>query len=214
MKGISRSTGHCILIIFALLSGCHQTAPNKDVLREAWRLCESLEYSEAMPLVRHYLLRYPRDPVAHYLLGKCYLNYPEPELTLAKGQYDMARHLFDADGDLSVLEGVMSASEFQATLHCDTALALMRAVVEADKAGMSQRAARSVLKTALDHARKGLYHNSGSSFLQELVVSLELMVRELDEQYTPPEALPPDDGFLVSLAPVQALPPTRSNICI
>jgi len=198
----------CVAVALLALPGCG-TAPNKELLWDAWQRCEALEYATAMPLVRVYLLRHPRDPVAHYLLGKCYFNYPEPELTLAKGQFDMARFLFDADGNLSALEGVMSASEFQATLHCDTALALMRAVVEADKAGMPQHAALPVLKTAMDHARKGLYHNPDSSFLRELVFSLEIMVRELDKPHAPPEALPPDDHLLVSVAPTRPLPATR-----
>ncbi len=187
----------CVAVALLALPGCG-TAPDKELLWDAWQRCEALEYATAMPLVRVYLLRHPRDPVAHYLLGKCYFNYPEPELTLAKGQFDMARFLFDADGNLSVLEGVMSASEFQATLHCDTALALMRAVVEADKAGMPQHAALPVLRTALDHAKKGMYHNPESVFLRDLVFSLEVMMRQLDEPELSPVPPRSEDGLLVS----------------
>ena len=187
----------CVVVALLALPGCG-TAPDKELLWDAWQRCEALEYATAMPLVRGYLLRHPRDPVAHYLLGKCYFNYPEPELTLAKGQFDMARFLFDADGNLSVLEGVMSASEFQATLHCDTALALMRAVVEADKAGMPQHAALPVLRTALDHAKKGMYHNPESVFLRDLVFSLEVMMRQLDEPELSPVPPRSEDGLLVS----------------
>lgn len=191
------------LVILMLLPGC-RAAPDKNTLIDAWQLCENLEYAAAMPLVRAFLLQNPRDPVAHYLLGKCYQNSEESQLTLAKGEFDMALNLFDAEGDLSILEGIMTAAEFQATLHCDTALVLLRSVLEAEKAGLPQYASLPALRSALDHAQKGLYFNPKSEFLQELVLSLEFMVRRVEEDRVPsplppPPPLPPRDTLLQTI---------------
>ena len=76
------------------ISGCKKKPTDKELV-EAWTLCENLEYEKAFPLVREYLLQYPDNPVAHYLLGKCYQQREQPALTLAKGELDMARFLFE-----------------------------------------------------------------------------------------------------------------------
>ena len=164
------------------------------MLVEAWKYCEALEYKTAFPLVRAYLLSHPRNAVAHYLLGKCYQQQGKPALTLAKGQFDMARFLFDADGDMSILAELMRPSEFQATLHCDTALVLLRTVIEAEDAGMPQNASIPVLRVARDHARKAAYFSPDSFFISDLAQTLDAMLEMVappEEPEERPQTLPP-----------------------
>jgi hypothetical protein len=187
----------CAVVLSLPLIGCRL---NYDALLiQAWDQCESLKYEEAEPLVRSCLRHRPRNAVAHYLLGKCYASLETPELTLAKGQFDMARYLFDNHGDLAGLTDRMTPSEFQATLHCDTALILMRTVVAADQDGMPLKASLPVLRTALDHARKGLYFNPDSEFLQALTYSLDRMIGEAEPDTPESPAEPPaKERFLIT----------------
>ncbi len=176
------------LCMAVAVSGCTR-APDDMMLKEAFLLCEDLQYEAALPLIRAYLTQNPRSTVGHYLLGKYYQHRDEPALTLAKGQFDMARHLFDVDGDLSILEEVMTAREYQATLHCDSALVLLRTTIEAEEAGVPQQAALPILRAARDHARKARYFNPQSAFIVDLANTLETMVDAISEP-TPPEDEP------------------------
>lgn len=164
--------------------------PDTTPLLSAWEYCEAGEYPAAFPLLREHLLRHPRDAAAHYLLGKCFSNRTPPELTRAKGEFDTARHLFDTYGSLSVLETEMDAAAFQGALHYETALVLLRTVMEAQKAGISERASLGVLKTAAEHARKGLYFSPESPEIGDLLLHLENYVARIEggdwNQLTPP----------------------------
>lgn len=176
----------CVVLAAA---GCDRRSDDA-MLVDAFMLCEALEYEAALPLIREYLMRNPRNAVGHYLLGKYYQHRDEPALTLAKGQLDMARNLFDTYGDLSILADVMTPSEFQATLHCDTALVLLRTAVEATEQNIPREATMPVLRKARDHARKARYFNPDSSFIADLAETLEEMVSDAD-RLPPDEEVPP-----------------------
>jgi len=187
------------------MSGCNKKPTDKELV-EAWTLCENLEYEKAFPLVREYLLQYPDNPVAHYLLGKCYQQREQPALTLAKGELDTARFLFERDGDLSVLDKAMTAEEFQATLHCDTVLVLLRTVIEAEEDGLPPEDGIPILHIALEHAQKAAEFNPKSPFILDLAHTLESMLdaaehapknkpQEIPQTPTPkPKPSPPPPG--------------------
>lgn len=139
--------------------------------------------------MREYLLQYPDNSVAHYLLGKCYQQREDAALTLAKGELDMALFLFDRDGDLSVLSEAMTASEYRATLHCDIVLVLLRTIIEAEEQGMSPDAGIPVLRVALEHARKAAYFNPDSVFILDLTQTLETMIAAAEN---PPRSIVPE----------------------
>ncbi len=197
-----RMVGYTVLLCVALAaSGCNRQS-NEAMLVDAFMLCEALEYEAALPLIRESLMRNPRNAVGHYLLGKYYQHREEPALTLAKGQFDTARNLYDTYGDLSILADVMTPAEFQATLHCDTALVLLRTVVEATEQGMPRDATMPVLRTARDHGRKARYFNPDSSFISDLAETLEEMVSDAEtlaprEEEPPPPPLPPPGRFQI-----------------
>lgn len=161
--------------MFFMIFGCTKK-PDNNTLLKSWKLCEALEYQEAFPKIRDYLLYHPRSSVAHYLLGKCYQQQSNPALTLAKGELDMARNLFDTDGDLSILADTMTASQFQSTLHCDTVLVLLRTIIDAEEEGVPENMSTSLLKIAIEHARKAAYFNPKSVFISELTNTLEEMM--------------------------------------
>lgn len=175
-----------VLVIAAgIAQGCHPRWDGHASIRRAWDLSEALQYDAAFPIVREHLLRYPHSAVGHYLLGKYYMAREEPELTLAKGEFDTARAFFEARENLEGLEEIMTPDQFRATLHCDTALVLLRTVYEADRQGIPMNRAAPILQTALDHARQGLAYNPQSSFLQELTATLTRLLAELGEMPQP-----------------------------
>lgn len=176
----------CLILCLLATAACHRSRDPEEGLLIAWKLCEALHYDDAYPLVLAHLQKDPGNAVAHYLLGRCFFSQDPPQLTRAKGEYDQARQILEDSGEMSILEGKMTANEFKATLHCDTALTLLQTVVEAEKAGMPPRAAVGVLKTAHHHVEEGLYYNPGSSFLQDLSHTLQQML----ELMAPPEATP------------------------
>ena len=176
---IARASSIILLCALFSISGCTKK-PDDRTLLEAWKLCEALEYEDAYPMVRDYLLHHPRNPVAHYLLGKCYQQQENPALTLAKGELDMARSLFEADGDLSVLANAMTAAEFQSTLHCDTVLVLLRTIIDAEEEGMPPSAGAPLLRIALEHAQKAAYFNPESVFILDLTNTLERMLEAVE----------------------------------
>ncbi len=191
-----RWCGYCIVVCVAvLISSCTENTSDA-ILLEAYKRCEALEYDSALPLIRQGLMRRPRDPVGHYLLGKYYQHRENPALTLAKGQFDMARYLFDADGDISILAGIMTPSEFQATLHCDTALVLLRTVIQAQEDGLPTAVSIPVLRVASEHARKARYFNADSPFILDLANTLEQMLEDVTGQTQRDErpTLPPSSG--------------------
>jgi len=197
MNGSVRFFAAMLALFSCMLAACHHNPDPDTVLLNAWRLCEKLSYTEAYPLVLESLQAAPGNAVAHYLLGRCFFTQSPPQLTRAKGEYDLALQLLDKNGDLSVLAGKMSEEEFRATLHCDTALALLQTVVEAEKAGMPPRTAVGVMKTALFHVNEGLRFNPASSFLQELSQTLRHLVDVMNESGTFQEAEPEAPHYFI-----------------
>lgn len=175
-----------LLIMAGCMQGCLSHSPDHAPLERAWDLCEALQYDAAFPMVREYLLRHPESAMGHYLLGKCYMARQQSELTLAKGEFDTARALFDQREDLEGLDARMTPDQFRAALHCDTALALLRTVYEAERQGIPMNRARPILRNALDHARQGLAYHPESSFLEELTAALSKLLAELGDKSPPP----------------------------
>ena len=187
------------------MSACQGTIDDSDLVI-AYTLCEKLEYEKAFPIVREYLLRYPDNSVAHYLLGKCYQQREDAALTLAKGELDMALFLFDRDGDLSVLSEAMTASEYRATLHCDIVLVLLRTIIEAEEQGMPPNAGIPILRIALEHARKAAYFNPDSVFILDLTQTLETMIAAAEN---PPKSIVPESPRRTVPKPNPLPPPGR-----
>ncbi len=190
-----------LLCTVAEITGC-KGKPSDEKLVEAWTLCENLKYEQAFPIIREYLLHYPDNSVAHYLLGKCYQKREHPALTLAKGELDMARFLFERDRNLSVLGEAMTAEQFQATLHCDTVLILLSTIIEAEEQGMPPEEGTPILRIALEHARKAVELNPESPFIIDLAHTLETMLESAEkakkyktpEVFETPEPKPPSPG--------------------
>ena len=193
MHPIANMAKQCHIVLLCALilaSGCGKKSDDSTLL-EAWKLCEALEYTKASPMVRDYLLRHPRNSVAHYLLGKCYQQQEKPALTLAKGELDMARSLFEADGDLSVLANAMTPAEYQSTLHCDTVLVLLRTIIDAEEEGMPPRAGIPLLRIALEHAQKAAFFNPKSVFILDLTHTLETMLDAASSTPAPEKPVKP-----------------------
>ena len=170
-----RQTG-LILAVSALLAavpgGCRRE-PGTEVLRQAWKLVGTRQIDEAVPQAKEYLSWHPEDAAAHYVLGQCYLHRSEVNTTLAKGEFETALHYFEKNGDLGIFAPEMTAALFQSALHRDIALALMRAVYEADNRGLAKSALYSVLEQALRQVREGLRLDPSSGFLLDMEHSLE-----------------------------------------
>lgn len=185
-KAVARKVAACVILCSAaFLPGCHPDAGDDEMLSQAWGHSEAKEFAAAFPLVRDYIARHPRNPAAHYLLGKCFVNRTPPELTRAKGEFDTARFLCES-GDFSGVPGIDVPQEaFLAANHYETALTLLLTAIEANKAGITLRASLGILRTALDHTNRGLQMNPASSPLAELRSTLEDAIRQAAGNGTP-----------------------------
>ena len=159
------------------------------LLEQAWVYSEANNFDLAHFLARTYVLRHPQSAAAHYLLGRCYANRPVPELTRAKGEFDMAAFLIQDPRHLDVPDTEMTVDAFRATLHYETALVLVRTAVEARKAGIPPRATTGVLNTALEHVREGLHlapHSDRLASLEQHLMDTLKHIRGNDSPSTPP----------------------------
>jgi len=71
------------------------------------------------------------------------------------------------------LASEMTADQFQAAIHREIALALMRALYEGDGRGVPARLMLPTLDEALKQVREGLRFDPSSTFLREMAKSLE-----------------------------------------
>ena len=83
----------------------------------------------------------------------------------------------------------MTAEEFQATLHCDTVLVLLRTVIEAEEQGLPPEDGIPILHIALEHAQKAAEFNPESPFILDLAHTLESMLEAAEhaQKYKAPE---------------------------
>lgn len=177
-----------VLLATGCLAGCRSDTADDTQLAEAWRLCELENFAAASPLLRDYLVRHPDHPVAHFLLGKCFANRTPVELTRAKGEFDMARYLLETGHYTGVPDASVTSNTFLADTHYETALVLLRTAMEAYKAGIAVQASVGILKTAVEHADKGLQVNPASPPLTELKTTLERAINQAT-QYPPQQPL-------------------------
>jgi hypothetical protein len=182
-----------VLLAAGCLAGCRSDTADDAQLAEAWRLCKAENFAAASPLLRDYLVRHPDRPVAHFLLGKCFANRTPVELTRAKGEFDMARYLLETGHYTGVPGAAVTSDAFLADTHYETALVLLHTAMEAYKAGIAVQASVGILKTALEHADKGLQVNPASPPLTELKTTLERAINQAT-QYSPQQPLSPPAG--------------------
>jgi hypothetical protein len=161
-------------LLAAAFAGCRQEA-GPEVLQQAWKLAAARQVNDALPLVKDYLARHPGDAAGHYVMGRCYLNRPDANTTLAKGEFETALYCFEKNRDLNVLAPGMTADQFQSALHREIALALMRALYEGDSQGVPGQLMYPVLDEALRQVREGLRFDPASGFLQDMERSLEAL---------------------------------------
>jgi len=162
--------------ILSATFGC--AGPENTVwLQQAWEYAAADSLSQAYPLARNYALAHPDSPTAHFLLGRCYANLPKPELTRAKGEFDMAAFLLRDVSRMDLPDREQTLEEFQSAIHYETALVLVRIVAEAGKAGMSKQATSGILATALHHVREGMRLSPAS---QELIALEERLMATLE----------------------------------
>lgn len=173
----------CIALSFLSCQGYHQRGMG---LEEMWQLCDAKDYESALPLARDFVLRYPVHPVAHFLLGKCFANKDSPELTRAKGEFDMALSLLNVALETEQIELSITVENFKVEIHYETALVLFRTALEAYDAGIVMQASLDILRTALKELEEGLHYAPDSDRLIELKEVLERMIR----QATTPQSLP------------------------
>ncbi len=178
MKRVLQATANVLAIasLAATLAGCRREA-GPELLQQAWKLTAARQVTEALPLVKTYLSWHPADASAHYVLGKCYLNRQDANTTLAKGEFETARHFFGKNHELGVLAREMTPDQFQSALHRETALALMRALYEGDGKGVPGKLLYPVLEEALRQTHEGLRFDPSSGFLQDMEKSLESMAQ-------------------------------------
>ena len=172
------------------MAGCGKR-PDDSLVSQAFELSEQRRVNEAIPLIKKYLQTHPDDAVAHYIYGKCWLHRTDAFTTLAKGEFETALALFERNKDLGIFRDKMTPNFFRASLHRDTALALLRAVYEAEGVGVMPPMMMKVLNLAAEHVRKGLLYDPGDAFLMEMKQTLESLRQGAPLPPSPPPPATP-----------------------
>lgn len=103
--------GSLVIVAIAIaLLGCPNDIP-VNLLEEADTLCREQKWDEAAETLRIHLADNPRDPGAHFLLGRAHLNLGH--LVLAEGQFNAALAYFEAGGRANPIPRFPDADYFE-----------------------------------------------------------------------------------------------------
>lgn len=171
--------GFVLAALPLLLAGC-ASSTDGELFRHALALSQQGRWAEAEHFARAYVLKYPDEPGAHYLWGRCHAH-PDPQFALAMGEFRTANQLLLRKGELGLIGTAMTPSEFEAAIYQEMALLHMRWASYALELEVPGALVRSRLSEALENARKGLALTPESSYLAEMVEELEGML-ELPER--------------------------------
>lgn len=176
--GPRRTAGALMALMMVLLlpAGCAKEPPTEEMLKTAWEFTETRDFDKAMELARAYLSAHPGSSVGHYVFGKCWLHRPQANTSIAKGEFETALRLLADGEDTGFLEEKMGRPAFEAAIHRDIGLALMRAIYDSLGQGLPPQTVLPVMRLALEHVDKGLALEPESSYLKEMRDTLIRMV--------------------------------------
>ena len=166
-------TALSILLTVGVLttSGC-PPARDPKLFEQAEFLILEQRFEEAIPVLKAFLVAYPRHSGAHYYLGRCYFASPRNFwFAIAEGEIQTALKLFERDGKKSTIAR-FSDTYFEFICHLDIAkIRLRQAMFLAENTG-EFHAARLLLEQAahaIDHARQIAPDSPDIPNMQQLV---------------------------------------------
>ena len=159
-------------IVF-LAPGCGAPKPvATEISARIYKMGEAGDWAGAMPLATQFALAWPRDPAAHYLLGKAYLHSAVPALAQADGEFLTAQSLL---GRKDSLASVMWATseEFRLAIHRDLALVDFRWIREAMRLNFPPQAIHARLIQARGHVEAGLKLSPSDASLKQMHATID-----------------------------------------
>lgn len=172
------------LVLLVTLGACREPAGD-DVLVAAYDLGRDYRGEEARPLVAAYLRDHPDDAGGHFVLGLAYLHCREPYLSMAVGEFEMARYCLHRTGRTGVLGQFMAPDEFEAETHRETAISYLRWTHFAMEQSVPAHMIRPKLELAFDEVQRGLALDPDSQLLKEMEETLSQLLEPQPNRRAP-----------------------------
>ena len=157
------------------VSGERQVMPIANV----HELARSGDWESAMYQCRQYLLKYPDDPFAHFLLGQCYLYGPRLQLTHADGELETARALHERLGHLGGMTNRMESRDFLYRVYKIRAVVQLRIAREGIVLRLPRAFIERHLRACNRQLRTALAEFPGDDFLQGMQEEVNKALKEM-----------------------------------
>ncbi len=194
------------------IGGC--SAENENLLERGEYLMLEARWREAVPVLRAHLLRNPRDPGAHFYLGRAYLVDTLPLLAHAEGELKTALYLFHEQGGQSPIER-FDDTYFELACHLELSKVHLAVVQMVMNAGGQRELLERALEQCEEHLDAARSIDPESPDVEQLETLLSDLRGVIDEDAPPrrPEPRqPPPESREPREPPRQRLPGDRFAI--
>jgi len=181
------------LIALAFLSPEHMSGEREVLpIANVHDLARDGNWEAAMYHCRQYLLKYPDDPFAHFLLGQCYLYGPRLQLTHADGELETARALHERLGHLGGMTNRMESRDFLYRVYKIRAVVQLRIAREGMVLNLPRPFIERHLRNCIRQLRTALAEFPADEFLEGM---REEVMKVLEEMEIEVEEDPPAESF-------------------
>ena len=195
------------VVLATLLTGCF--GEEEDLLQRGEYLMLEAQWQEAIPVLRAHLLRTPRDPGAHFYLGRAYLLHPLPLLVHAEGELKTALYLFHKQGGESPIER-FDDTYFELACHLELSKVHLAVIQMVMNAGGRQELLERALEQCEENLEAARRIDPESPDVQQLETLLNDLREAIHDEAPPepePQREPPERG-----EPPEPLPRDRFAI--
>ena len=180
-----------------------------DLLEQGEHLMLEARWQEAIPVLRAHLLRNPRDPGAHFYLGRAYLLHALPLLVHAEGELKTALYLFHEQGGESPIER-FDDTYFELACHLELSKVHLSVVQMVMNAGGRRELLERALEQCDEHLDAARRIDPESPDVEQLETLLTDLRAAIDEAPLP-EPDPPQEPSEPT-EPLEPLPGDRIAI--
>ena len=188
--------------------GC--SGEDRSLLEEGEHLMLEARWQDAIPVLRAHLLRNPRDPGAHFYLGRAYLLHAFPLLVHAEGELKTALHLFHEQGGESPIER-FDDTYFELACHLELSKVHLSVVQMVMNAGGRQELLERALERCEEHLEAARRIDPESPDVEQLETLLTDLREAIDEE-APVEPEPPMEPAEPPEPPPEQFPGDRFAI--
>lgn len=191
-----------------LIGGC--AGEDEDLLARGEYLMLETRWEEAIPVLRAHLLHNPRDPGAHFYLGRAYLLLAPPLLVHAEGELKTALYLFHEQGGESPIQR-FDDTYFELACHLELSKVHLAIVQMVMNAGGRRELLARALERCEEHLTAAQRIDPESPDVEQLEAILTDLRETIDDDAPPrqpePRQPPPEPR-----EPLEPLPEDRFAI--